>query len=659
MADNEAKLSSEVALSREDTDGHLARAAELESDLRAAQTAMAQLESSHATAVDALHQEHASATTEHVSTRAQLEADLEASKARAAELLSEAGEQSELSEQITALQEQIAAEKATAEEHWNLSEALNEQLEDSRAAAEAVQSVATASALETSALSDQILSLQEQLAKEGDGKAEHQERSTVLSTELEKAQTDLAKIAREQEMDAEHHRVKLASLERAHSEAIAALASEHEDNLSVELETQSMAMQEEASTAQEAAERAAEGEQAHVQRADQAEEESRQQAAEVGRLLQELEAMNAECLAAKAIAAEAEASRGQAQAVLAEKAEEHQALVDASKLAAEEGAALESNMTALSDAVSTKDALRAAAEQQAAEHSAALEEAKAELAEFKAQAELTAAEHAEQVEDHKVSLSASELDVEEAEKAATEAQVLLEVVKTEHMAAKEAATSHGSAVSELQEQLATAVADLGAEAAAHSELRQHVEGLEAVHSDNLANASAQAASSVAAAISYAQTGEKATSTALRREMTEMEERMAAEVADVARQAAERVTAAERRLQQSLATTANAQAQTSELKKVVAAMTEAREAAHAVAGTPPSQRGAAAKAAKGSNGKGKSSGGASHVRSADDSLVQTQAKLAISEDALKKARLEARVRIAISPHQIDAFSLTVC
>jgi hypothetical protein len=123
-------------------------------------------------------------------------------------------------------------------------------------------------------------------------------------------------------------------------------------------------------------------------------------------------------------------------------------------------------------------------------------------------------------------------------------------------------------------------------------------------------------------------------------------------------AAAEARASERRLQQSLATTANAQAQASELKKVVAAMSEAREAAHAVAGTPPSQRGAAAKAAKGTNGKVKSSGGASPVTSADDSLVQTQAKLAISEEALKKARLEARVRLENSPRcalrQFDAF-----
>jgi hypothetical protein len=155
---------------------------------------------------------------------------------------------------------------------------------------------------------------------------------------------------------------------------------------------------------------------------------------------------------------------------------------------------------------------------------------------------------------------------------------------------------------------------------------------------------------VAAAIGEAQAAEEATVAALRSEMVEMEHRMAMEVADVARQAAERVTAAERRLQQSLATTAAAQAEVSELKQVMASISEARQTAYAVAGTPPNQRGPRNSNSKSanpnSNGKGKgakqSPSGASPVTSADDSLVQTQAKLAISEEALKKARLEARV-----------------
>ena len=153
---------------------------------------------------------------------------------------------------------------------------------------------------------------------------------------------------------------------------------------------------------------------------------------------------------------------------------------------------------------------------------------------------------------------------------------------------------------------------------------------------------------MAAAIGEAQAAEEATVAALRSEMVEMEHRMAMEVADVARQAAERVTAAERRLQQSLATTAAAQAEVSELKQVMASISEARQTAYAVAGTPPNQRGPrnSKSANPNSNGKGKgakqSPSGASPVTSADDSLVQTQAKLAISEEALKKARLEARV-----------------
>jgi hypothetical protein len=53
-------------------------------------------------------------------------------------------------------------------------------------------------------------------------------------------------------------------------------------------------------------------------------------------------------------------------------------------------------------------------------------------------------------------------------------------------------------------------------------------------------------------------------------------------------------------------------------------------------------------ATGANGNGKPSpSGALPVTGADDSLVKTQAKLAVSEDALKKARLEARVSFRVT------------
>ena len=174
--------------------------------------------------------------------------------------------------------------------------------------------------------------------------------------------------------------------------------------------------------------------------------------------------------------------------------------------------------------------------------------------------------------------------------------------------------------------------------------------LETDHFKHLESAS-QVGSSVAAAISEAQASEEATVAALRSEMAQMERKMAGEVADVARQAAERVTAAERRLQQSLAAAAAANAEASELKNVVATMSAAREAARAVAGTPPMQRGPrknSGASATGAIGNGKPSpSGALPVTDADDSLVKTQAKLAVSEDALKKARLEARVSFRVT------------
>lgn len=173
--------------------------------------------------------------------------------------------------------------------------------------------------------------------------------------------------------------------------------------------------------------------------------------------------------------------------------------------------------------------------------------------------------------------------------------------------------------------------------------------LESAHQKHLQTTSSEAATSVAAAISEAQAVEQATVTALRSEMAEMERRMAGEVADVARQAAQRVTAAERRLQQSLSTTAAANAEAAELKKIVATMKEARHAAHAVAGTPPRQRGLRKSPGSagnvGATGNGRPArSGSSPVTDADDSLVQTQAKLAVSEEALKKARSEARVSL---------------
>jgi chromosome segregation ATPase len=479
LANVQVAVESEMSQSRKDLDGHQVRCTELETELQTAQSAAQQLEAEkhavvadHASALEALRQEHTSVVAGHASTREQMQSDLDASKTRMEVLEVTADEHTALSSHVVTLQEQIAAESAASAAHEASCHQLQKELDDNRAAVDAVQAVATASALETSELSDKIASLQEELAIERQAAGEHQTRSSDLSIEVAKVQEDLAKAAREQEMATEHHRVKLAALERTHSEAVSTLVVEHEENLSVELETQALELQNEVSIARDAAEHASETEQAVSLRAEKAEEESRQQAAEVGRLLKELEATRAECLALKAAADVANASREKTDAALAAKDEEHKKLLVASKVAAEEGAALESTMSTLSERVSTDSALRAAAEQEAAESSAALQEAQGEVAELKAQAELVAVGHAELVEEHKLALGAAELDVEEAERANVEAQAMLETVQTEYAAAVEAGASHESTASELQQQLESAES---ARLAAEEQAEAHME----------------------------------------------------------------------------------------------------------------------------------------------------------------------------------------
>lgn len=693
LADAQASVQSETSQSRRNVDELRQRSTELETELQAAQSTAQNLEAEkhavvaeHASALEALRQEHSEVVTQHESAHEQLRTEHASSQSRVEALAVKAGEHPELIEQIASLQEQIATESAAALSHQASCRQLQEELDGTRAATEAVQSVATASALETSQLSDKVVSLEGQLADERETSMQRESECSHLSAKIAKAQEGLATVTQEQEMAAEHHRVKLAALERTHSEAVLKLIAEHEKDLSGKLESQASEWKDQTSTAREAAERASESEEALSQRAKIAEEESRQQATEVARLLVELDAAKAECLTTKAAADTANSIMEQAEGALAAKAAEHKQLLDASNVAAQDGAALESAMSTLSERVSTDAALRVAAEQEAAERLAALQDAQSEVAELQAQAELMAAEREELVEEHKLALGAAELDVEEAEKASAQAQVQLETVQTEHTEAVEVGAKHESTVFELREQLQSAEASRAAveeearahlESAtsatrvridnsrayclalrahhqvlasncasclqAHSDLQERMNALETEHHQHLESTSSHAASSVAAAISEAQAAEEATVAALRSEMAEMERRMAGEVADVARQAAERVTAAERRLQQSLAATAAANAEASELKKVLATMSGAGQTSRTVVGTPPAQRGPRKNAGSAGNGNGKPSPpGAMPVTDADDSLVKTQAKLAVSEEALKKARLEARV-----------------
>ena len=143
-----------------------------------------------------------------------------------------------------------------------------------------------------------------------------------------------------------------------------------------------------------------------------------------------------------------------------------------SKVAAEEGAALESAMSALSKRIATDNSLRAAAEKQAADHLAAFQEAQSEVAELKAQAELMAAEREELAEEHKLALGAAELDVEEAERAQAESQELLDTIQTEHAEAVELTVTQESTVSELSEQLRSATAS---QEAVEEEAQAHLE----------------------------------------------------------------------------------------------------------------------------------------------------------------------------------------
>ena len=628
--------------------------------------------------------------TQHESAHERLRTEYAGSQSRVEALAIKADEHPELIEQIASLQEQIATESAAALSHQTSYQQLHEELDGAKTAMEAVQSVATASALETSQLSDKIVSLEGQLAAERETSTQHESECSHLSAEVAKVQEGLATVTQEQEMAAEHHRVKLAALERTHSEAVSKLIAEREKDLCEKLESQALEWQGQISTEREVAERASESKEALAQRAKIAEDESRQQAAEVARLLVELDAAKAECLATKAAADTASSVMETAEVALAAKAAEHKQLLNASNLAEQEGAALESAMATLSERVSTDAALRAAAEQQAAESSAALQDTQSEVAELQAQVELMAAEREELLEEHTLALGAAELDVEEAEKASVQAQEQLERIETEHTEAVQVGVKHELTVSELREQLQSAEAsraaveeearahlDSATSAArvriinsrayclprradrllllsnnapwlqAHSDLQERMNALEAEHHQHLESTSSQAASSVAAAISEAQAAEEATVAVLRNEMAEMERRMAGEVADVARQAAERVTAAERRLQQSLAATAAANAEASELKKVVATMSVAGQTSRTVVGTPPAQRGPRKNAGSAGNGGSIGNGrstppGSMPVTDADDSLVKTQAKLAVSEEALKKARLEARV-----------------
>ena len=154
LADAQASVQSETSQSRRNVDELRQRSTELETELQAAQSTAQNLEAEkhavvaeHASALEALRQEHSEVVTQHESAHEQLRTEHASSQSRVEALAVKAGEHPELIEQIASLQEQIATESAAALSHQASCRQLQEELDGTRAATEAVPSVATASAL--------------------------------------------------------------------------------------------------------------------------------------------------------------------------------------------------------------------------------------------------------------------------------------------------------------------------------------------------------------------------------------------------------------------------------------------------------------------------------------------------------------------------------
>ena len=465
------------------------------------------------------------------------------------------------------------------------------------------------------AQTDELLLLQEQMSKSAQSAAEHEARGTILSDKVAQAEAALQQMQREQEMASEHHRVKIAALDRTHSEAVSKLASSHESTVR-DHASKVGRLESEVAAARASAERADVAAESHQEQTAAAFGESRQHALEVERLVRELQDSQAEGAAAKA-ATEA------AQALLDTKALEYQALLAASSAAASEAGELDETMSELTARVKTEKEQRAVAERQAAEHLAALQHTENEVSVLSSL-----------VVEHKEAAREADLTSSEAKKSSAEADRV--------------AAEMSRALAESQ--------------AALSELRR------GPTTDSTKTEGSQTAREPLDA------GASDTDSAglLRREMAEMEQRMASEVADIARQAAERVMAAEQRLQDTIAMASAAQEEAAELRSALEAHNEQDDDADADAGKEaslPSEETLSAAFQKSllathTGGAGRTepasstpvkSGRASRTPAAsggqaepsplkaDDSLVTTQAKLAISEERLKQARLEARVR----------------
>jgi hypothetical protein len=140
---------------------------------------------------------------------------------------------------------------------------------------------------------------------------------------------------------------------------------------------------------------------------------------------------------------------------------------------------------------------------------------------------------------------------------------------------------------------------------------------------------------------------------LRSEIGEMHQRMTADhVAEVALQAVERVTATERRLQRSLAETAEARAETGELQQVVATTgtTDADAAMEDISRERARARARADTSAATDSGRQELAWWATPIHSEaqeasiglgdDTDPSASQAKLAVTEEALQQARQEA-------------------
>lgn len=466
------------------------------------------------------------------------------------------------------------------------------------------------------AQTDELLLLQEQLSKSAQSAAEHEARGTILSDKVAQAEAALQQMRREQEMASEHHRVKIAALDRTHSEAVSKLASSHESTAR-DHASKVGRLESEVAAARASAERADVAAESHQEQTAAAFGESRQHALEVERLVRELQDSQAEGAAAKA-ATEA------AQALLDTKALEYQALLAASSAAASEAGELDETMSELTARVQTEKEQRAVAERQAAEHLDALQHTENEVSVLSSL-----------VVEHKEAARKADLTSSEAKKSSAEADRV--------------AAEMSRALAESQ--------------AALSELRRgHTTDSTKTEDSQTAREPLDAGGS-----------ETDSAGLLRREMAEMEQRMASEVADIARQAAERVMAAEQRLQDTIAMASAAQEEAAELRSALeqahdeqdddadadagkearlpseetlsAAFQKSLLATHTggagrteAASSTPVKSGKASRTAAASGGQAEPS-----PLKADDSLVTTQAKLAISEERLKQARLEARVR----------------